>query len=331
MKRFLRALGRGFGLLVLILGALWVFGPREPMDATVTFQADRLGRDLDGYLATSEAQFDDITPGTEKRVMWAGAAGAQTDVAFVYLHGWGASSEEIRPVPDRVAAAFGANLYFARLKGHGRAANAFALAEPSMNDWVQDTAEAIAIGKRLGKRVVLLTTSTGGTLGVMAAASEQLRDDIDGLVLISPNFGPANPQARLANWPLARYWVPLLVGEWREWEPLNDQQAQYWTTRSQAVAVMPMMALIKYVDGLDLGSIGTPALFLYSEKDRVVSPELTNDAIARWGGEKDVSLRQMTDADDPKSHVIAGDIMSPNQTEETVELIVKWVATVLAQ
>ncbi len=326
MRRFLRILRNFVGVLLVVIGALWLFGPREPIDASVTFDAGVLGDDLDGYLAAREAKFDDLTDGTQKRIIWAGETGAQTDLAVVYIHGWGASSEEIRPVPDQVAARFGANLYFTRLKGHGRPLNELAMSEPVMNDWVQDTAEAIAIGRRLGKRVILVTTSTGGTLAVAAAGDAALRDGIAGVVMISPNFGPADPMAGLANWPLARYWVPALVGEWRSWDPHNELQGKYWTTRTQNVAALPMMALIKHVDGMDLGALDMPALFIYSEDDVVVSPALTARAIKAWGGPKEVALRVMTPSDTPSHHVIAGDIMSPNQTAETAQIIGDWVA-----
>jgi len=33
----------------------------------------------------------------------------------------------------------------------------------------------------------------------------------------------------------------------------------------------------------------------------------------------------MSAKDDPQSHVIAGDIRSPTQTKDTVEIIVNWV------
>lgn len=326
MRSVLGILRNFLGVLLIVIGGLWLFGPREPIDATVTFNAATLGDDLNGYLAQSEARFDDLTEGTQKRIVWAGNAGAQTELAVVYLHGWGASSEEIRPVPDDVAKRFGANLYFARLKGHGRPSNEMAMSEPSMNDWIQDTAEAIAIGRRIGKRVILVTTSTGATLAVAAVGDPALRDGVAGIVMVSPNFGPADPMAGLANWPLARYWVPTLVGEWREWEPHNALQGKYWTTRTQNVAALPMMALIKHVDGMDLGALDVPALFIYSEQDVVVSSALTAAAINAWGGPKQVEKRVMTPADTPSHHVIAGDIMSPSQTADTVQIIGDWVA-----
>ena len=329
MRRVTQFFKKFFGLLLIAIAALWLFGPREPIDANVIFEAASLNDDLDGYLAKSEARFGDLTEGIQKRIIWAGANGAKTDLALVYLHGWGASSEEIRPVPDDVAAQFGANLYFTRLKGHGRPSNLMAMSEPTMNDWVQDIAEAIAIGRRIGERAVLLTTSTGGTLAVAAANDPALRDGITGIVFVSPNFGPTEPMAALANWPLARYWLPILVGEWSEWEPHNALQGKYWTTRRQIVAGLPMMALIKYINGINLRDLDVPALFIYSEQDEVVSPALTAAAIDTWGGPKQVEKRIMTPEDSPNHHVIAGDIMSPNQTVETVQIISDWIAGLL--
>ena len=318
---------RNFLIVVApLIAGLWFFGPREPIDTRVTFHEAMIEDDLEAYLKETEGDFGDITPGTEKRIIWGGAKGEKTGLAFIYLHGWGASSEEIRPVPDQVAEHFGANLFFTRVKGHGRSSNPFAMSEPTMNDWIQDFAEAMEVGRRLGERVILLTTSTGGSLAMAGAAMPEFKNDIAGLVLISPNFGPRDPMAGLANWPLARYWVPALVGEWREWEPHNELQGKYWTTRTQNVAALPMMALVKHVGELDLPSIKTPALFIYSKADSVVSTELTDAAFEKWGGPKQREIRVMTDQDSPSHHVIAGDIMSPNQTAETTAIINAWIA-----
>jgi hypothetical protein len=128
----IRILLLGVGGLVGIGVLVWMFGPREPMRVDARFEPAQLDGGVDAWLAQQEARFDDIVPGTEKRVIWAGAPEVQTDWAVVYLHGFLATSEEIRPVPDEVAAALGANLMFTRLEGHGR--GVAALAEPSVED-----------------------------------------------------------------------------------------------------------------------------------------------------------------------------------------------------
>lgn len=44
---------------------------------------------------------------------------SKTKYAFVYLHGFSASEKEGHPVHRNIAKHFNANLYLARLQGHG--------------------------------------------------------------------------------------------------------------------------------------------------------------------------------------------------------------------
>ena len=131
--------------VVVVLGALWIFGPREPASLQIDYRRIAIPDDVDAYLSTAEARFDDIVPGTHKRVSWFGIPGEKTPVAIVYIHGFSASSEELRPVPDLVAKALGANLYFTRLTGHGRGSAAMAGAD-------YDLATPVIIAKRLCHR-----------------------------------------------------------------------------------------------------------------------------------------------------------------------------------
>ena len=57
----------------------------------------------------------------------------------------------MRPLPDKVAAALGANLFYTRLTGHGQ--DGAAMAEGSVNAWINDYAEAMAIGRAIGGKV----------------------------------------------------------------------------------------------------------------------------------------------------------------------------------
>lgn len=325
MRRLLRLLRNCVIVIGLVLLGLWFFGPREPMMTDHGFDAAALGDDLDRYLTRRESRFGDLTPGVQKRILWAGQAGARTDWAVIYLHGFSATSEEIRPVPDMVADRLGANLFFTRLRGHGRPGAA--MAEPVTADWMHDLAEALAIGRRIGRRVLVLSTSTGGTLAVAGAADPGLAAQMDALVLISPNFGPADPLADLVTWPLARYWAPLIAGPWYEWQPRSPRQTAFWTTRYPTVATLPMMALVKHARGLEMGALDRPTLWIYSPSDKVVAARHSDRAFADWGGPKARILVEMGAGDDPSNHVIAGDILSPGRTAPTVDSIVGWVET----
>ena len=97
MLEFLTWTARVIAVLVAIGAGLWVFGPYEPVEAASAFDPNALPDDLDAYLAQSEALVPNLRLGTHKRIHWHGLPGAQTDVAVVYIHGFSASSEEIRP------------------------------------------------------------------------------------------------------------------------------------------------------------------------------------------------------------------------------------------
>ena len=322
MRRVGRWLVRVTIALIVLLGGVWLVMPRPGVDAAIHFQKAMLGDDLEAYLANEEHHFSDITPGAEKRIIWAGAAGARTPFAVVYLHGYSATSEEIRPVPDEVAKALGANLFFTRFTGHGR--GGAAMGQATAGDWINDTAEALAIGKRLGDKVIVISTSTGGTLAAIAATDPRLAPEISGIVFLSPNFGINDPLAFLLTWPLVRVWAPWVAGPVHSFVPRNDRQAMFWTTSYPTVAAVPLGALVAYADRQDYATAKTPALFIYTRADKVVRPDLTDRVVARWGGPKQVVTPVMGPRDDPSSHVIAGDILSPDQTAPTVARILDW-------
>jgi pimeloyl-ACP methyl ester carboxylesterase len=145
--------------------AVFFLGPR--VDLARHPRPFSLPNDVEGYLARTEGQFDDIAPGAEKSIVWAGAKRAKTPFAIVYLHGFSATRQETFPLCDLVAARLGANLHYTRLTGHGRGGRA--LAEATVSDWLNDAAEAFAIGERLGDKVIVIGTSTGGTLATWLA------------------------------------------------------------------------------------------------------------------------------------------------------------------
>jgi alpha-beta hydrolase superfamily lysophospholipase len=319
-----RRLPRALAALVLLVAAGLTLAPREPVGMPPPFDDTALDGGIDAYLAAREARHDDIRPDSHKRVVWAGAPETRTPLALVYLHGFSASSQEIRPVPDRVAQAFGANLVYTRFRGHGRDGDA--MAEATASDWLADAAEALAVARRAGDRVVILATSTGATVATLALSDPGLRESVAGAILVSPNFGINNPLAPLLTWPGARHWLPLLAGKRRSFEPRNPGQAVEWTTEYPSTAVFPMAALVARARALDPGTIPVPALFYYSDADQVVRPDRTNAVRAAWGGPVTRIAPRLGPGDDPLAHVIAGDIMAPGNTARAADAMTDWIA-----
>lgn len=318
LKRLLTVIVALFGLF----GAMMLIGPRPDRNEAINFDPALLGSDLDAYLSASESRFTDIRPGAQKEIIWADPATKEkTPVSIVYLHGFSATKGETRPVSDKVAAALGANLYYTRLAGHGRTGEALGAA--TMNSWLNDTAEAIAIGERIGEKVVVVTASTGGTLATWAASHPALGPKLAALVLISPNYAIQGASIGLLNMPWGETLLPKLLGEQRSFVPHNPEHGKWWTTAYPSKAVFPMGALLKTVSLIDFTKITTPALFMVSPEDQVIVPEEAFRIHRMWGGPKE--LIRVANAEDPSKHVIAGDILSPGNTQMAVDAILAFL------
>ena len=321
MKRVLRWIV-AFAIAVTALAFIF---PRDSVDREISFDPSALPDDLDAYLMAEEAKFADITEGSAKRIVWAGVAGAKTPLAIIYIHGFSATAEEIRPVPDMVAEAVGANVFYTRLAGHGR--TGAAMAEPTAGDWVEDLAQAMAIGRRIGERVVIIATSTGTPLASIAAIDPALSGELAGVVMISPNLGVKATAGMILDMPLARYWGPLVAGAAREFAPKNDLQAAHWTMRYPTLALFPMQALVREGRNLDFAAAKVPALVIYAPGDQVIDVARIPAMVAAWGAPTQVETVVMGPADDSYSHVIAGDILSPGQTSNVAGIIIDWMTS----
>lgn len=318
MRRYLAVIVTG---LLIVTGTL-AFGPRPDRDETVHFDPKSIGRDIDAYLRESEARFPDIKPGAQKHIVWADPENrTRTPLAIVYVHGFSATRMEIEPVTSNVARAMGANVYFMRLTGHGR--DGAAMADASFNAWIDDIAEAIAIGERIGERVLLIGTSTGGTLATWAASRPELAARMAGIVMISPNYAVRGVSIGLLNMPWSEYLLPMVFGETRSFTPHNEQHGKWWTTSYPSKAVFAMGAMLLTVSEIDYSKIAVPALFIYSPQDKVVVPEAAMKVYGAWGGTK--RSVPVNEAGDPSNHVIAGDILSPGNTDFVTGKVLEFI------
>ncbi|WP_299925649.1 alpha/beta fold hydrolase [uncultured Pelagimonas sp.] len=312
-------------VLAAVLGAgclLWFFGPREPVVTEVEFDEGQLAGGIDAWLAAQESGFDDITDGTAKQVIWAEEPETKTDWSVVYLHGFSATSEEIRPLPDGVAQQLNANLVFTRLQGHGRSGDA--LAGATVEGWMRDVAEALAIGRATGNKTLIIGTSTGATLAALALHKDMAKE-VRAVVMISPNFRVRAAGAQVLTWPGARWWLPKLAGAERSFPPSNDDHAKFWTNTYPTTALLPMAASVKAAQSLPHEQATQPALFVFDDLDQVIDHATTRDVAARWGGPTKIHAVDVGPGDDPGRHVIAGRVLSPNQTAPMTEVIVNWV------
>jgi len=307
-------------LLALVAGGAYLAMPPALVNEAT---APTLPADLDGWIAARERSVAGVTPlvaGTDKRLLWRDGR-RRTRYSVVYLHGFSATRREIAPVPERVAAALGANLFETRLAGHGRVLDP--LAGVSAEDWLDDAAEALAIGAAIGDDVIVIGTSTGATLAA-AMASDETFGPVSLLVMISPNFGPRDDNARWLTRPAGPLLVRLMYGETRTWQPHNELQARYWSTTYPYSAAVEMMRLVDHVEAELPLAIDADLLVFLSPADSVVSADAIVTAVAAIDAPRKRTV-EMVQPGDPSNHVLAGDILSPSTTDRVVADIVNFV------
>jgi esterase/lipase len=277
-----------------------------------------LPQDLDEYLRAEEKAIADITPGAEKIISWAGRRGRKTPVSIIYLHGFTATRQEIAPVYEMVGKELGANVFYTRLAGHGVPGDA--LGKVSLDAWTKDAWEAYEIGNRIGERVVVAATSTGAPLALWLAAQET--PQIAALVLASANMKPAASLSGILLSPRPlRDIVLALMGPYQSVTSMNESDARYWTKRYPSKSLFTMMAAVTLGRRVPVEKIGVPSLWLYAEKDDVVSlPELKK-FYQRMGS----ATKRLVDVPGATGHVLAGDILSPQTTGMVVQTVVSFL------
>ncbi|MEM6647024.1 MAG: alpha/beta fold hydrolase [Bacteroidota bacterium] len=326
MKKALAALG-----ILVGLGAItFVAGPRAVSD--VTLQPVDLPDDLEGYLAAEEAAVEGLRPGTERAVVWADGVNQQTPYSIVYIHGFGATRGETYPLADSLGQQIGANLHYARLSGHGQE-GPDPMGEATITDWVNDVHEAYRIGQQIGERVILMGTSMGGALTTWFAAQPEAAD-LFAMVLISPAYGirdtdSENSLRTVSKLPWARRIVRAVIGE--RWSSLTGDvnRDYYWSREYRSDALVSFIQAVDLATGTNHAQITAPTLMIYSPDDAVISPPNIERIYPALGASRKDSVQVLNSADQ-YDHVIAGDYMSPNTTDQVEAEILAFLTPLMA-
>jgi esterase/lipase len=240
----------------------------------------------------------------------------------VYLHGFSATRQETAPFSENLARALGANLFETRLAGHGLPGDAMGRA--TAKEWLEDAVEAFTIGQRLGDSVIVVATSTGGTLAIwLASQPPEQRRALQSMILISPNLAIKDPAAFLLTWPWMQTVLPRVMPD-RHWVSRNAEQEQYWTTTYPMNAVFPMAALVADVRASEPSRYTTPTLLFVNAGDNVVDAGATTAFFDRISTAR-VERVPITPRADEDRHVLVGRIVSPSQVTPFVERALSFV------
>jgi len=280
-------------------------------------------KDIDNLLESQEKMVRGLRPGTEKKVLWSQGNGIKSKTSIVFIHGFSASRIEIDPVVDLIGAELSANVYFTRLRGHGQ--DGQALAEVTYEQLLDDTTEAIEIGKLIGDDVVLIGCSTGCSLIHIALGQYK---DIKAAIYISPNFGPKPIKSQVLRIPGAKFLVPLVFGKEHSFVAKNDEYATCWTTKYPTKALFTIKTTVLAAHQIDHRTIKVPMMMWFSDEDKVVNAKWTRKIASMMGDNVTLHNPSLTDQDDPSHHGIIGDILSPSQTIIAVSKIINWLVQI---
>ncbi|GAA3967966.1 alpha/beta hydrolase [Pedobacter ginsengiterrae] len=259
--------------LSAILVAAYFAGPKpkKPLYLATPVKVPEL-KELEKYVAEIESKHK-IKPGNEAEIIWADSTHQQTEYAVVYLHGFSASKTEGNPVHLNLAKKLKANLYLARLADHG--IDTIAPMQYFTADRLWETSkQAYAIGKKLGKKVILVGTSTGGTVALKLAATYP---QINSLILLSPNVAINDKNAWMLNDPWGLQIARKVLGsDERTVDGRTLEYKKYWYTNYRIESLVELQEFVETTMTKSVFErVKQPVLMLYyykneTEQDPVV-------------------------------------------------------------
>jgi len=306
--RFLKWLG----ILLIILIVVYFFGPQPatPKYSSQLPEVPEEAAQLEKYIATHEAQHK-LKPNNEARIVWFNdSTKEKTEYAVVYLHGFSASQKEGDPVHQEFSKKFGCNLYLARLADHG-IDTTDPLANFSAERVWSSALEAYAIGKQLGNKVILMSTSTGGTLALKLCAEYPA---IAANIMLSPNIAINDPNA----WLLNNHWglqiAQVITGKHRVGDDTTTLYAKYWNNRYSTRSLVQLEELLEStMKESTFQKVKQPTLMLYYFKDEDHQDDVVKvSAMKRMFGQLGTpeSMKRQVAIPNAGNHVIGSPIKS---------------------
>ena len=304
--------------VIIILTIIYFLGPhpKAPVYSSALPNVPSNAKALENYIDSNETHHK-LKPNNEARIIWFDSSKTKTEYSIVYLHGFSASEEEGKPIHTNIAKEFGCNLYLSRLAEHG-----IDTIKPMINitpDKLWESAkQALQIGKQLGNKVILMSTSTGGTLSLKLAADYP--NDVYALIMMSPNIAIHDSRSFLLNNHWGLQIARTVTGS--HYVTASDSSSiykQYWSWRYPLEAATQLEELIETtMTQQTFEKVKLPTLMLYYYKDEthqdsVVSVQAMLNMFTELGTPKNLKIKQaMPDVGD---HVMGGYIKSKDLLE----------------
>lgn len=297
--------------LIVILIAVYFLGPMpdyEPVDDQ-PISLDVAVSEVEGYVHSREPL--NVRPGNSPEIVWADSV-RKTEYSIVYLHGFSAAPMEGDPIHRNLAKKYGANLYLPLLAGHGlEDPDAFKGITPK--DFIESAKEAIAVGKVIGEKVIVVGTSTGCTYGIYLAPEDPA---VEALVLMSPNIEIYDPTAFLLDLPWGKRIATVVIGDEYRTIDYPKEVQPYWYSRYHIDALIALQRLLdETMTSENFAEVEIPVFMGYyykneEEMDHVVSVDAMQTFFQEIGTPED--QKQAVAFADGTEHVISSSLKNPN-------------------
>jgi esterase/lipase len=251
---------------ILLLVAIYFLGPTPPRPKwdKSAVNVPEEPTSLESYIAGKEGAHN-VKQENEARIIWADSTKSKTPFSVIYLHGFSASQEEGDPIHENFAKEFGCNLFLARLADHG-VDTTEQLLYFSGDRWWQSSKEALAIGKASGEKVIIMSTSTGGTMALMLAAAYP--DDVYALINMSPNIAVNDPNAWMLNNPWGLQIARLVLGSNYKEIKYDSARQKHWNARYRIESLVQMEEMLEdKMNQSTFEKVKCPSLTLYYYKN----------------------------------------------------------------
>lgn len=311
--------------LLIVLVAVYFVGPvpSKPIYDKSLPMVPTESAALETYIKKEESKHK-VKKDNEAQIIWADSSKKKTPYAIVYLHGFSASWMEGAPAHQNIAKQFGCNLYLARLAEHGIDTTDALINMTADNLW-ETAKKAFAIGRQIGDTVILMGTSTGGTLAIQLAATYP---EVGGLILYSPNIAINDPNAWLLNNPWGVHIARMVKGSKDNIIAGDSTYAKYWNNQYRLEAVANLEELLETkMNETTFNKIQQPVLTLYyykneQEQDPVVKVSATKTMFEQLGTKP--QLKRAVAMPLTGNHVLASPIVSKDVSgveRETVKFL----------
>ena len=308
--------------IILILLSLVIFflGPKvsydkvneeySPLDLTI--------ENIEKYVVGKEANFD-LKPDNEARIVWLDSSAVKTAYALVYLPGFSATYFESAPLHTEFAARYGMNTYLARIHGHGITGKE-SFKDLTPNQLIESAKEAIAIGKIIGEKVIIMGCSTGATYSTYLAGGDE---DIAALLYYSPNIDLEDQNSKLITGPWGKQLMEKINGGLYRDHDYNETMSKYWSVVYHIDGVIALRALIdQTMRRKEFTEIDQPVFLAYyykneEEKDMIVSVDAMKEFFKSTT--TPAEKKRMVAIPDAGNHIIACDEVSRDVSSVKLE------------